>query len=150
MRISDWRSDFGSFDLKSVGQCARYRLAIEAAHLLEIGELRHFHAVAPDFPAKTPGAKRRRFPVIFGKANVVEQRINPDFRKAAEIQFLQIGRGWLHDHLILVIMLQAIGLRSEEHTSELQSLMRSSYAVFCLNKKTNIIYKTTTIQQPKQ
>src|SRR3546814_6422437 len=76
--------------LKSVGQFARYRLAIEAAHLLEIGELRHFHAVAPDFPAKTPGAKRRRFPVI----------------------------------------------RSEEHTSELQSLMRNSYAVFCLKTKT--------------
>src|SRR3546814_1808536 len=28
--------------------------------------------------------------------------------------------------------------RSEEHTSELQSLMRTSYAVFCLNKKTKI------------
>src|SRR3546814_5078987 len=28
--------------------------------------------------------------------------------------------------------------RSEEHTSELQSLMRSSYAVFCLKKKTTI------------
>src|SRR3546814_1578012 len=28
--------------------------------------------------------------------------------------------------------------RSEEHTSELQSLMRTSYAVFCLKKKTNI------------
>src|SRR3546814_4357735 len=28
--------------------------------------------------------------------------------------------------------------RSEEHTSELQSLMRISYAVFCLNKKTDI------------
>src|SRR3546814_8122573 len=27
--------------------------------------------------------------------------------------------------------------RSEEHTSELQSLMRTSYAVFCLNKNTN-------------
>src|SRR3546814_5279644 len=27
------------------------------------------------------------------------------------------------------------GLRSEEHTSELQSIMRSSYAVFCLQKK---------------
>src|SRR3546814_13073961 len=27
--------------------------------------------------------------------------------------------------------------RSEEHTSELQSLMRTSYAVFCLTKKTN-------------
>src|SRR3546814_5492885 len=30
-------------------------------------------------------------------------------------------------------------LRSEEHTSELQSLMRISYAVFCLNKKTTTI-----------
>src|SRR3546814_10487348 len=29
--------------------------------------------------------------------------------------------------------------RSEEHTSELQSLMRISYAVFCLKKKKNII-----------
>src|SRR3546814_10336493 len=29
----------------------------------------------------------------------------------------------------------AIGERSEEHTSELQSLMRISYAVFCLKKK---------------
>src|SRR3546814_5509307 len=31
-------------------------------------------------------------------------------------------------------------LRSEEHTSELQSLMRISYAVFCLKKKTCRIY----------
>src|SRR3546814_1180914 len=30
--------------------------------------------------------------------------------------------------------------RSEEHTSELQSLMRISYAVFCLNKKNQLIY----------
>src|SRR3546814_3473823 len=30
------------------------------------------------------------------------------------------------------------GVRSEEHTSELQSLMRISYAVFCLKKKKNI------------
>src|SRR3546814_3308277 len=30
----------------------------------------------------------------------------------------------------------AVFLRSEEHTSELQSLMRISYAVFCLKKKT--------------
>src|SRR3546814_8107015 len=33
------------------------------------------------------------------------------------------------------------GRRSEEHTSELQSLMRISYAVFCLNKKKHTIYK---------
>src|SRR3546814_1681374 len=32
--------------------------------------------------------------------------------------------------------------RSEEHTSELQSLMRISYAVFCLKKKKNINYRT--------
>src|SRR3546814_2731034 len=33
--------------------------------------------------------------------------------------------------------------RSEEHTSELQSLMRISYAVFCLNKKNNITHTST-------
>src|SRR3546814_1478890 len=33
-------------------------------------------------------------------------------------------------------------LRSEEHTSELQSLMRISYAVFCLKKKTKIYTNT--------
>src|SRR3546814_1741224 len=37
--------------------------------------------------------------------------------------------------------------RSEEHTSELQSLMRISYAVFCLKKKTNNKYENTTITQ---
>src|SRR3546814_5117891 len=34
--------------------------------------------------------------------------------------------------------------RSEEHTSELQSLMRISYAVFCLKKKTTHVDKQTT------
>src|SRR3546814_2388618 len=35
--------------------------------------------------------------------------------------------------------------RSEEHTSELQSLMRISYAVFCLHKKTHITQHTNTM-----
>src|SRR3546814_1471816 len=35
-----------------------------------------------------------------------------------------------------------LAARSEEHTSELQSLMRISYAVFCLKKKTQIILNT--------
>src|SRR3546814_3069287 len=35
------------------------------------------------------------------------------------------------------LVLFAEGTRSEEHTSELQSLMRISYAVFCLTKKRN-------------
>src|SRR3546814_7180523 len=43
------------------------------------------------------------------------------------------AREWVHD-------VHAIFPRSEEHTSELQSLMRISYAVFCLKKK-----KTTRI-----
>src|SRR3546814_6639837 len=37
---------------------------------------------------------------------------------------------------VLVPRLTHEGARSEEHTSALQSLMRSSYAVFCLKKKT--------------
>src|SRR3546814_9413202 len=36
---------------------------------------------------------------------------------------------------VFIIMACAQRLRSEEHTSELQSLMRISYAVFCLKKK---------------
>src|SRR3546814_6973654 len=35
------------------------------------------------------------------------------------------------------------GHRSEEHTSELQSLMRISYAVFCLKKKKDSTFRTT-------
>src|SRR3546814_5664683 len=38
--------------------------------------------------------------------------------------------------------------RSEEHTSELQSLMRISYAVFCLKKKTSLNKNETTSQTP--
>src|SRR3546814_2622042 len=37
--------------------------------------------------------------------------------------------------------------RSEEHTSELQSLMRNSYAVFCLKKKNNCIQSTASNKQ---
>src|SRR3546814_7780528 len=43
------------------------------------------------------------------------------------------GRSRSHSRL-------SVGIRSEEHTSELQSLMRISYAVFCLKKKTNQSY----------
>src|SRR3546814_6888956 len=40
--------------------------------------------------------------------------------------------------------------RSEEHTSELQSLMRISYAVFCLKKKKNIKTRKTYIYEPQK
>src|SRR3546814_1360627 len=44
---------------------------------------------------------------------------------------------------VLAILSLRAGTRSEEHTSELQSLMRISYAVFCLKKKKQNIAHTT-------
>src|SRR3546814_5057674 len=43
----------------------------------------------------------------------------------------------LHAHVDADLWPQPRLMRSEEHTSELQSLMRNSYAVFCLKKKKN-------------
>src|SRR3546814_4754615 len=40
--------------------------------------------------------------------------------------------------------------RSEEHTSELQSLMRISYAVFCLKKKNKQLFLETTLIRYRQ
>src|SRR3546814_4485225 len=47
-------------------------------------------------------------------------------------------------HIDRVADKQPVGVRSEEHTSELQSLMRISYAVFCLKKKITISNKHPT------
>src|SRR3546814_4496650 len=44
---------------------------------------------------------------------------------------------------------QGVDVRSEEHTSELQSLMRISYAVFCLKKK-KIIRKNNKMTNRRQ
>src|SRR3546814_1362196 len=44
------------------------------------------------------------------------------------------------EHLAVVGGFLALTARSEEHTSELQSLMRISYAVFCLKKKIQAAY----------
>src|SRR3546814_5798941 len=51
---------------------------------------------------------------------------------------------WLDTHnMVGIVTLGWVGVvgltRSEEHTSELQSLMRISYAVFCLKKKINYL-----------
>src|SRR3546814_5019328 len=45
----------------------------------------------------------------------------------------------------VALVVRGVAARSEEHTSELQSLMRISYAVFCLKKKT---HTTNTVQHP--
>src|SRR3546814_9021048 len=64
--------------------------------------------------------------------------------EAAEA-FVKVGYP-LDVEALLIVELDGVGAeRSEEHTSELQSLMRISYAVFCLKKKKNKIlnYGTT-------
>src|SRR3546814_9989812 len=43
---------------------------------------------------------------------------------------------WKKIQITLISASNGLAYRSEEHTSELQSLMRISYAVFCLKKKT--------------
>src|SRR3546814_4242104 len=56
-------------------------------------------------------------------------------------------------HLVELVLadhaagIAAGGARSEEHTSELQSLMRISYAVFCLKKKTNASYDSSAVSK---
>src|SRR3546814_9361447 len=56
--------------------------------------------------------------------------------RAAAICGKRVGHGWAS----MMFWVSSVR-RSEEHTSELQSLMRISYAVFCLKKKKN--HKTT-------
>src|SRR3546814_7955616 len=64
--------------------------------------------------------------------------IDPDSMTGTMLGFtnyLLNGAAWYW----LLICTAFLNLRSEEHTSELQSLMRISYAVFCLKKKKIII-----------
>src|SRR3546814_974110 len=50
---------------------------------------------------------------------------------------VEVGGGSVRIHRpdVQQAVFDLLGIRSEEHTSELQSLMRISYAVFCLKKK---------------
>src|SRR3546814_4054556 len=61
-----------------------------------------------------------------------------DFRKIISVfsgQFILTIPGADFDGMVFLVYCKGNRLRSEEHTSELQSLMRISYAVFCLKKK---------------
>src|SRR3546814_2310992 len=70
--------------------------------------------------------RRREAEVALAAALVVgDQRAHAAFARDGD------GLGYGGDHAVCLVA------RSEEHTSELQSLMRISYAVFCLKKKKN-------------
>src|SRR3546814_5190786 len=60
--------------------------------------------------------------------------------RSAEVVGVGVGD---HDRVDVAGLVSG-SLRSEEHTSELQSLMRTSYAVFCLKKKTSTSKSTVT------
>src|SRR3546814_12716927 len=61
---------------------------------------------------------------------------SPRFRQPRRLTKSGAGVESLADRRrVLDAALVPLRVRSEEHTSELQSLMRTSYAVFCLNKK---------------
>src|SRR3546814_3858055 len=122
MRISDWSSDVCSSDL-------REELALADLHgnLVEGGELAEppGHAVDLD-----DGPVVQRSPPLAPTRLAARRRIASatDSRtKEATSSTLPSAR--------ICGSLPGKRSRSEEHTSELQSLMRNSYAVFCLKKK---------------
>src|SRR3546814_5066011 len=109
MRISDWSSDVCSSDL--------------AGRQLRSETLQH-SAGNPVYAVRQDRAANRRYgkpPLIRHHARGQPARHPSDSRGAAPVggSTRSLGRR----------------ARSEEHTSELQSLMRISYAVFCLKKK---------------
>src|SRR3546814_9210400 len=94
-------------------------------------------------PAPASEAPRMRIggsPFMQGFVSTV---LNPKvaiFFLAALPQFVGTGPDAPWQGMLLIAIVYALGflwcaLRSEEHTSELQSLLRNSYAVFCLKKK---------------
>src|SRR3546814_10089300 len=74
--------------------------------------------------------------ILARDADIVEAHVHMTLRRmvgaehAHRTEHLHAGRVHRHEDLRMLRL-----TRSEEHTSELQSLMRTSYAVFCLKKK---------------
>src|SRR3546814_7679734 len=109
MRISDWSSDVCSSDLD--GNCATSAL---------IG--RELSFAVREIVANA---------VRHAGATMVNFALEPDGNRIA----LQVSDDGVPNMARLGSSGAVPSRRSEEHTSELQSLMRISYAVFCLKKK---------------
>src|SRR3546814_5314992 len=121
MRISDWSSDVCSSDLLSGRPGIAEREAAQDSLLDGLaGNLACFHHRQVGMN-EIAGANTQRDRQLFLASDLVE---------LGEIDDLDISHASGGDR------------RSEEHTSELQSLMRISYAVFCLKKKKTYDDKT--------
>src|SRR3546814_1653009 len=89
-------------------------------------------------PRRSPdGANRKRCLVQPNPIEPDQCRFQAQLAYVRE-QALPLCRAAGRFRKLVVNLAPFIDIRSEEHTSELQSLMRISYAVFCLNKKTTI------------
>src|SRR3546814_7176902 len=80
-------------------------------------------------PRRGQGQRRRQQHLEADEAGVADQQIDR-LRHLCRREGARVG-ALQHDHPRVAAQLP----RSEEHTSELQSLMRTSYAAFCLKKK---------------
>src|SRR3546814_6002308 len=94
----------------------------------------------------TGGVARRRIAVEHEDRPRLEHRPPAVEPAHAQLRPLQVGQDRARPPELLLQPADRLDhgdlrLRSEEHTSELQSLMRISYAVFCLKKK-KYTYKT--------
>src|SRR3546814_2856339 len=123
MRISDWSSDVCSSDLTDTG--AEHILKREDFTVYGLGE-DVYDALWKNNPVKT-GVRNRAIDYsrsYFLIAVMVD----------GVLQWRMVPRPspWVLKEKVDAAKARA---RSEEHTSELQSLMRISYAVFCLTKK---------------
>ena len=88
-------------------------LEVDAAHLLEVGELGDLQAVEHHLPADAPRAERRRLPVVFLEPDVVLARLDAARLEALQVERLDlVGRG-LHDHLELVVLEEAVRVLAE-------------------------------------
>src|SRR3546814_1621559 len=133
MRISDWSSDVCSSDLADLHR------QVDAAPL---GHLQHRLLPIRRSPVVhgLPGAERA------GPLQLLVARRGDDGAGAHQGGELQGEDGNAasaqQQHRVASLQPSDVDQRSEEHTSELQSLMRISYAVFCLKKKKK--HKITT------
>src|SRR3546814_1491305 len=93
----------------------------------------------PALPASTLLGGDQKFDIAFGTGDRAFDQVKdgPAFRFQPQphVTAHAVMHGRVAHHALLADLVP-LGLeRSEEHTSELQSLMRISYAVFCLKKK---------------